>query len=223
MRNANCVFLVVLGLVLICGCDSSSSKNDLGYSEMNEGCDGVVSGFEACGGDVQGTWTFEGQCVDVDINIPEFEQLQKICPSFDMGVAGDMTGTVVIDATTIARNITGQTMVLRMFLPKTCMVGMSCSEMETDLKESMNEPGMETNVSCLGDSDCDCYVSMSFGGGIDSEEYTLEEIGEEHFMVIEDPEGDMYMPYCVAVNQVVIVETDEDEEMSGEIYMRLKK
>ncbi len=216
-------FVSMVFLVGVAGCGSDDNVNDFGYNDMIKNCSALVSGFQACGGDVKGTWKYEGQCADVEISgFEQLETLKQVCPGFDMGFASDLEGDVIIDETTMKNNITSQTMVARIFIPSSCMVGASCSKMETALKEQFAGQS-DTQADCSSSGDCLCYLSVKMGGMQDSQEYTIE--GAEMVIAGPPPDGDIRLPYCITGNSIVVVRSDEDEEtgMSGDFYMRLSK
>ena len=111
--------------------------------------------FTACGGDLTGTWRYDGVCV----THAEVEaELQGACPtaSFISGT-GSIDGTVSFDGTNVMRDST-TTLSLVANIPMACTMGLACSLVDGVIM-GMTMVDSVTCVDAAMGTGCDCTIT----------------------------------------------------------------
>jgi hypothetical protein len=122
---------------------------------VGEGCDPL----EPCGGDIEGTWTYEGACIDWEQLGVDPTDLEALCPDATWETTGSVTGTVTFNDGAVVRDATVST-VTNITIPGECVtslagdsvpVAVACPLIGTYLDEYL--PGA---VCSVDGTDCNC-------------------------------------------------------------------
>ena len=133
-------------------------------------CSELADTFNACGGDVVGTWTIDTLCIYWDPNDnplagpgSPFEQ----CPELVFGVTVDWVGTYVVDATTVTTNLDQVISHQHWEIPLSCFgEGVTCAMLDENMDEA----------TCVDDgTSCTCDGEQIQGDGMQMvQTYVLE-------------------------------------------------
>lgn len=97
---------------------------------------GACEPFEACGGDVEGVWTYTAACVDLaDLGVDE-DQIQAMCAGAELTLAGQVSGTLTFADGVVTRrgrsSAQGQ-----VFVPGLCAIALGgCAGVEAELSDA---------------------------------------------------------------------------------------
>lgn len=97
---------------------------------------GQCDAFEACGGDVEGVWTYTAACVDLDdLGLSE-EAIEDMCPGAQLTLSGQVSGTLTFEDGVVTRQ--GQSRAEgEVFVPGLCAIALGgCGGVEDDLAEA---------------------------------------------------------------------------------------
>ncbi len=87
-----------------------------GNIQIGENCDPLVP----CGGDLEGTWEYDGACADWDQIGVDPSQLEALCPAATWESTGTVTGTVTFANGTVRRDATVTT-TASITIPDSCI------------------------------------------------------------------------------------------------------
>lgn len=112
------------------------------------GGDDVDCSFEACGGDVIGTWSFDDVCVDATGLIAD---VQEQCPDATVSVGGDASGTITFAedgsySTSLELSFSSLTTIPASCIPNAT----SCEDLNSDDTDCSGD--IEQSCSCSGSS-----------------------------------------------------------------------
>jgi hypothetical protein len=185
------------------GSSSSSSSDDGGGSAQPVSTNPAAisfgsscPGFNACGGDISGTWDYSGGCI-----ADPFAAAKKQCPSAtESNVSGNVVGTVNVFGNTIQRNAKA-TFTGTLTIPAECTMGASCAIVQQTLKAGYD------SVVCSGSASCDCVVS----GHVDTGSVSTFTMNGN---TVTTDDGSTY-DVCVAGNMLTEHETDANAAEPG--------
>ncbi len=129
---------------------------------------GSCGKVEPCGGDVVGNWKSDGSCFDPAAVLTQLgNRLAIECPT---GVTMTMTNSTLnrtISATFGAEGtyagMSATTGVLAFDVPRACLGGHTCAELDADLAPFI-QPGVIFDAgSCTGDATCACSITQNVG------------------------------------------------------------
>ena len=137
---------------------------------VGEGCDPL----EPCGGDIEGTWTYEGGCVDWEQLGFDAADLEAWCPDATWETTGSVTGTVTFDDGVVTRDATVSS-VTDVTLPEECLTSIAvdpaiaCPLIGTVIADNM--PGA---VCSVDGTDCVCTGTYT-ADNWDAASYTIDD------------------------------------------------
>ena len=193
---AGAVLAVIATTATGCG---SNSGSDAG---------GTCGRVEPCGGDVVGSWTTVGSCVDTTSTLTMLaSQLGLACPAgtrISMArttAARDITASFALDGTyTGTSAFSGE---LDVDIPSACLGGGLCSDLDAALR-AMVTGGAIVAAGCSGGDTCACSISeggtFPESGTYSTSVHTLDTVPAGQTVVHTD--------YCVAGSQLHFINLD---------------
>lgn len=165
--------------------------------------------FEACGGDITGTWEFSLACADVTAE-DLVGDLFGDCPDLTVAIDVDISGTATFEADGDYSSAIMRDIAFELRIPTSCLpMGAMCS----DLQES----AMPREV------DGACVLAMSEPGTVEEETGTYELSGSELIMMDSaETEADEPQQYCVRGDTITVRNVSVDEETGAERVMYIQ-
>jgi len=136
--------LVLVGLGTAAGCgDGKGSGAPAGCLQA-----------QPCGGEVVGTWTFVGGCVNTDLLVGD---LTAQCPAWTTSATFDISGTATFGAD-LSYSLDGaETITITQNIPLSCTGFAGCADVQADLAASLTD----AVVTCTGTTTCACVSTQS--------------------------------------------------------------
>jgi len=136
--------LVLVGLGAAAGCgDGKGSGAPAGCLQA-----------QPCGGEVVGTWTFVGGCVNTDLLVGD---LTAACPAWTIGASIDISGSATF-GTELSYSIdAAETITITQNIPLSCTTFATCADVQADLAASLTG----AVVACTGTTTCACVSTQS--------------------------------------------------------------
>lgn len=207
------VLLAALALFAACGDEEEKEGNEVDM------CRHELAAFEACGGDVVGTWNVETFCTESDLN---FAPDDPACQDTRMDVSGTtVTGTYTFNADGSFHSSTSTQLNASMTLSDACLLALapgSSVKPETvcDLADEAPLEGFQ--LSCSYGRSCVCTMK----GTLASEDDGAYEV-RAHAIVRTDLPGHEGMPFCVDGDRLLVqssASTGDSELTTLQIFRR---
>lgn len=169
--------------------------------------------FEACGGDVIGTWKMTTMCMDEEEGFenPFAEQ----CPESTLDADIFVDATFTFDETTLTTDFVEMKVDMTLTIPNDCLgiPGPTCDGLNQDQNE----------MDCAEEGDnCICVAVLEGDTADPPEVNTYVKEGNE--LVVTDPEGKVdNIPYCINGDKGVVKSTEEDEGKTEIVYFIIEK
>ncbi len=175
-------------------------------------CSELVPGFEACGGEIMGTWIVDQACVG---EIRPHHILFTVCPSVTLSAELGSAGRIVVDPTLFLPLFTRQDLFLHIEIPMRCLegIGLNCAYVEEQLDA---EP--DVTATCTEEDDlckCDSIQDM-IESWVGEFTYRLE----DGLVVAIDMDGEEYtIRYCVRGRHGVLLYEMYSSQASADAYV----
>jgi hypothetical protein len=135
--------LVLVGLGTAAGCGDGKGSGAAACLQV-----------QPCGGDVVGTWSLVGGCVNTDLLVGD---LTAQCPAWTTSATIDISGTATF-GTELSYSFDGaETLTISQHIPLSCTTFAGCADVQADLATSMSS----AVVTCTGTTTCDCVSTES--------------------------------------------------------------
>lgn len=162
---------VAVAAAMACGDDDDgpdTRAND--NTNTNNGVQACVADFgmaQACGGDLEGTWTYVDACGDTGLE----DGLTDLCTTatIDSQSVGGGSGSITVTGGSITQNVSA-TAEATVTVPSACLVvgpvTLDCATVQTQAQQTieMDFPGVSVTCATSG-PDCSCDLSLPFTTG----------------------------------------------------------
>lgn len=152
-----------------------------GGGDEGPSCRATAEAFEACGGDLDGTWELQDSCKESPLELDE-------CPEFkgEMGIEYPAGYAITFDEGELSLPATTRTVTIEASVPLSCAPELGMA----DIANCAEASGPETGT-CQGDEVCSCENEMSDAIAASTQPFTADETGQ-----LELDEDGSYR-YCV--------------------------
>ena len=187
------------------------SPVDGGRSPFESGCADVAKNFEACGGNLEGIWSWEKVCY-MDLVVGEEYRVVENCHESRAIVRMDLDAYIAFSGGTFTMQLAQVTVTLELSFPLSCLPeGAKCVEFS----------GGEVFEDCTpNESDCLCTGSALATGEGESGTYKVD--GNYVTMIGTDGAGS-YFAFCTQGDYVVMKAQDTAEGEPSKVYSVFKR
>jgi hypothetical protein len=154
-------------IALVVGMVGSVALSGCGGSGGNGSC-GLV---QPCGGDITGNWKITHSCVtsagmatiNSDVQTGLASDFAALCPTgvtptASTNVSNSGSATYNSDMTySAALTMSGS---VSLAIPSSCLQGLSCSQVNTEIQAANPDPTMFSSISCSGVATCNCTFML---------------------------------------------------------------
>lgn len=177
MKTRKYMTLAALVGTVVLGCDDDSSSGSAGT---------CTNTFAACGGDISGTWTIDGACVEGDLPqaMYQMSDFPAACEGMYQSADFDVSGTSTF-ANGTQTSMVHLVLTAKMHVTGECLsaiagttVPMSqaiCDAFATQItgQGQTGSPESTTATCTLGSSACDCTIVQDNGNVNETQSYTV--------------------------------------------------
>jgi hypothetical protein len=169
--------------------------------------------FEACGGDVAGTWEFAVACADLTLaSIFGADNEITMCEGVTLAANIDISGSVTFEADGAYESEITRAFAIDIGLPLSCLpAGAMCAQLDN------MEPGTE-----ISEAAGVCQLSMDPAPTTEAEVGTYELDGNTLIMTMTGADPDAGDEYCVEGNTITVRNVDVDVDTGEETIVFLQ-
>jgi len=181
-------------------------------SGQTEGACTDFADFDACGGDVEGTWEFFAACADVSPeDLFNGEMPFGECPDLAVTFNIDLSGSVTFEAGGAYNSSITRSGGVVISVPESCLMGATCEQAFAP------DPEDPEDMSSFEVVDGVCEVMLPEDDSTEAETGTYEL--DDNMLIMQgmdDTEADAPQQYCVQGNTITVRNVDIDEETGNE-------
>jgi hypothetical protein len=212
MKKVTYVGTLITGTLLALTAMGCGKDDSIGFGECND----LKASFEACGGEVMGTWEVSGVCHNSPYN--PYDQGGEECPNATATASITAACTATLDKTSIQYSKSNMTFIADMKVPIDCLTAddMNCAGYEQALEKQFEKED-DGNASCSEkDNICQCNVNMTVEDQPIEEPYRIE----NNKLITGEGEDQVSIPFCVKGNEMAMKIPNSEMGVEYVIYKK---